>query len=369
MRTPMNGILGIAGLSTEITESEILQENMKKIRDSGEYLLGLINDTLDFQRIESGKLKLEPQIVDVNSFIANIADMVRSTAEKKKIDFQIVNQGARFDCYVRIDPLRMKQVLVNLLSNAVKFTKENGKVQLIVECLDRTESTVHDKITVCDTGVGMSQEFIDKSLFQPFAQEQNEMSLVYAGSGLGLSIVKSLVELMGATIEVKSTLGKGTTFAIDVTFERVDSSEAVQQLSTKDDHREAVKEKLAGKRLLLCEDHPLNAEIAIKILENAGCLVDWARDGQEGVDSFQASETGYYSAVLMDIRMPRMDGLQAAQAIRGLHRVDAQLIPIIAMTANAYEEDIRRSAKAGMNAHLAKPIEPEKLYEALAEQI
>ena len=366
MRTPMNGILGIAGLSADESDTAVLKANIAKIETSGKYLLGLINDTLDFQRIESGKLTLEPEIVRCSDVVQAAMDMVRPTMEKKHIRFHAVNHNVMLDCMIRVDPVRIKQVFINLVSNAVKFTPDGGEIFFEYECLERKEMISRDRFTIRDTGIGMSEHFIKNRIFKPFEQEHNAVSGQYAGSGLGLSIVKRLVDLMGGTITVESELGAGTTFVVCLDIERVrqeEAEEAAVHLAMK---QSDVLQRLHGRSILLAEDHPLNAEIAMRLLEKAGCQATWAKDGKECVELYKDAAKGTFDAILMDIRMPVMDGLAAAREIRKLGQADAGTIPIIAMTANAYDEDVKKSLEAGMNTHLAKPIEPEKMYEAIA---
>ncbi|MDD3368500.1 MAG: response regulator [Lachnospiraceae bacterium] len=367
MRTPMNGILGIAGLSTEEADPQVLQDNIMKIRSSGEYLLGLINDTLDFQKIESGRLTIEPQIIYAKDLLTGIVNLIKNTAEEKGVTFRVVNKNADLGTYIKADPMRMKQIFVNLLSNAVKFTPKGGTVELGFELLSRDGRISHDLVTITDTGIGMSKEFLEKGIFKPFSPEYNTVTASYAGTGLGLSIAKRLVELMGGTIFVESEQGVGTKFTVAIDFERVEASEVTQTASEDAQKQSAARGGLRGKKILLAEDHPLNAEIATKLLKKAGCEVTWAQNGEECLETYSSSETKQYDIILMDIRMPLMDGLETAKAIRALDRADAGEIPIIAMTANAYEDDIKLSLAAGMNGHLAKPIDPKALYEKIAE--
>ncbi|MDD3794548.1 MAG: PAS domain-containing protein [Lachnospiraceae bacterium] len=369
MRTPMNGILGLASLSEGEEDVKVLKENIAKIRTSGEYLLGLINDTLDFQKIESGKMKIVPQVVECSSFIGDMLEMVKISAREKQIIFkEEVDYQAIFG-YVRIDPIRMKQVFLNLLSNAIKFTPEQGTVCFRVVCGKMEGNVKHPTFFIEDTGIGMSEEFLQHKIFQSFTQEYNQMSAQYAGSGLGLSIVKKLVDMMGGTIEVASALGKGTVFTIHMGVEAVDARDVEDQVISKTDQKNSAQASLRGRHILLIEDHALNAEIAKRLLQKAGCRVTWAENGQIGMTKFMESELEFYDAILMDIRMPVMDGLTAARSIRNLPRRDAGTVPILAMTANAYEEDVKKSKDAGMNDHLSKPIEPQKLYEALENWI
>ncbi len=235
------------------------------------------------------------------------------------------------------------------------------------EVLERKGNIVHDRITVTDTGIGMSREFIENDAFKPFSQEHNALTDSYAGSGMGLAIVKSLVEMMGATISVESELGTGTKFTIDIHFECVAApSKSEEETKKIIQTKTAVKvPDLSGKQLLLAEDHPLNAEITMRIIKKAGGCVVWTKDGEECVETFKSSKINTYAAILMDIRMPNMDGLEAAKSIRSLEREDAENIPIIAMSANAYDEDMKKSIEAGMNEHLPKPVNPSVLYENL----
>lgn len=369
MRTPMNGILGLVELASPQDTKEELLHSLDKIGQSGQYLLGLINDTLDFQKIESGRLELNLEIVNCRNIFDNIIDMIKKMADDKGVDFIITNRNTNLDWYIRVDALRISQILMNLLSNAVKFTPKGGVVELEFECIGKDGMISHDVIHIRDNGVGMSEDFVRNKLFHPFMQETNEMSKYYAGSGLGLSIVKSLVELMGGRIEAESELGKGTTFTVYLDFERVDRKEALEYSKEKIQKKEDSTEVLYGKRILLVEDHPLNAEVARRILEKAGCHVCWKQDGKQAVDEFAAAAAYFYDAVLMDIRMPKMDGFEATRHIRSSQKEDASTIPIIAMTANAFDTDREESLKAGMNAHLSKPIDQKILYHTLAEQI
>ncbi|MDD3409814.1 MAG: ATP-binding protein [Eubacteriales bacterium] len=367
MRTPMNGILGLAALSEDEQDPAVLRDNIRRIRESGDYLLSLINDTLDFQRIESGKLTLDQRVVDAQRVLDAVMDVVRPSMEQKKIRFSVVNTSVDLSWNARLDEMRFKQVLINLLSNAVKFTPEGGEVSFSFGCLGREGMLSHTYLRVSDNGIGMSEEFVRSRLFKPFSQESSAVSTQYVGSGLGLSIVKSLVELMGGRIEVESAPGKGSTFTVYLDFERVPRDEADPLLSSVSRQAEHAERRLAGWRVLLAEDHPLNAEIAKRMLSKAGCEVTWARDGRECLRQFEQSAPGAFDAVLMDVRMPVMDGLSAARAMRALPRADAKAIPIIAITANAYETDVQNCRDAGMNAHLSKPIDVSQLYHTLCD--
>lgn len=358
LRTPMNAILGLSNLGLEAENMDDVIDCLRKISNSGQYLLSLINDTLDVSRIEQKGLTLKPQIVFSEDLLNSIVEPIKVLALQKNIDFVVHAEHIEHQ-YLYTDGMRVRQVFSNLLSNAVKFTPERGRVELRCYCVAREGSLAKCKIVVKDNGIGMSPEFLEK-IYEPFEQESNEVTPVYQGSGLGMTIVKSLVEMMNGRIEVKSEQGKGTEYTVYLDFQQTEGpqTEIVPQDSTEADIR--------GMQVLLVEDHPLNAEIAIRILEKEGCLVDHAKDGAEGVERFKQSDIGYYEAVLMDIRMPNMDGLQAAAVIRNLDREDAKSIPIIAMTANAYNEDREKSLAAGMDHHLTKPIVPKSLYAVLS---
>ena len=269
-----------------------------------------------------------------------------------------------------MDRLRFEQIIFNLLTNAVKFTPSGGRVELRMEFTNKTENRVSERISICDNGIGMSPQFM-QHMYEPFAQEHSTLIRRTDGSGLGLTIVKKLVELMGGTIQCNSEQGKGTEFIIDIELLICEGEKLQNPVSkvAEEKQQEDSSYHLAGKRVLLCEDHPLNTQIAKKLLEKQGMLVDCAENGEEGVQAFVRSKTGDYAAILMDIRMPVMDGLTAAERIRNTQREDALTVPIIAMTANAYEEDKEKSRAAGMNEHLAKPIEPKVLYDTLEKNI
>lgn len=367
MRTPMNGILGLTALSKDETDVNVLKENMSKIDQSGNYLLGLINDTLDFQKIESGHLTLEPQVVSTHKLVNNVLMMVRLEAEKKDIQLNFRNEEADLNTMVRVDPMRVRQIFFNILSNAVKFTQPGGTIEVSFKCTGHTGNIAHDVITITDTGIGMSEDFIVNHIFHPFSQEHSDVVTNYAGSGLGLSIVKKIVELMNGTITVESELGVGTKFTISIDFERVEDLEHINDEQVDERTKDERKALLKKKKILLTEDHPLNAEIAKKLLEKMECIVTWAQDGLEAVKVFEESDLNEFDVILMDIRMPNMDGIEATKTIRSLEREDAQTIPIIAMTANAYEEDVKKSLDAGMNAHIAKPINPTIMIDTIVD--
>jgi signal transduction histidine kinase/CheY-like chemotaxis protein len=369
MRTPMNGILGLADLSEDETDIAVLKSNISKIKQSGEYLLGLINDTLDLQKIESGRMVLEPQIVATRELVNNVLMMTQLECKKKNIALKMIVENADLDCLVNVDPMRMKQIFFNILSNAVKFTEPGGIIKVCFKCVGHTGNIAHDVITITDTGVGMSKEFLEHQLFQPFSQEHSEIVANYSGSGLGLSIAKKLIGLMHGNIAVESALGEGTKVIVTVDFERAEKSDVQKKIEQLEIHEAEVKGILAGKKILLAEDHPLNAEIVKRLLEKNGCIIEWSKNGQECCQKFAASGEGEFALILMDIRMPKMDGLEATRRIRKFSRGDAVSIPIIAMTANAYVTDVKNCLDAGMNAHIAKPINPHLMYITIAQYL
>lgn len=367
LRTPMNGILGLAELSKNETNVETLQTNISKIKESGKYLLSLINDTLDWQKIESGRLVLDERITPMNDIIENVKDIITPAASAKNISFTIINHNADFNYYVKLDAVRLKQIFINLLSNAVNFTPKGGKVIFDFTCTKRGAKKSHCCIKVIDTGCGMSKEFIQNGLYKPFSQEHDSTNANYSGTGLGLSIVKRLIQIMKGSIDVESVLGGGTTFSINLDFERVEKDTACNTNKQNEKKQISIKEKLLKKNILLVEDQPLNAEIAKALLEKMGCIVTWANNGKEAVNIFSDSKTNSFDAILMDVRMPLMNGLDATKTIRMLQRQDAASVPIIAMTANAYDEDVNNCLNAGMNEHISKPFEPAKLFETIAK--
>lgn len=367
MRTPMNAIISFSSKEMlEGADDARRDEYLGKIHSSGEYLLGLINEVLDMTKIESNKVDLHFEEIKADTICETVIPMVEKLALKNHVTFQDTIELPD-DLYLKVDTQHLNQILINLLSNAVKFTPEGGTVRLEIsqyEKVDRSDK-VYCTIIVEDTGIGMSDAFMEK-LYTPFEQEHEGEG----GTGLGLSITKKLVELMGGTIQCSSELGTGTKFMLTIALDKIAKSDKeIAQKTMEPQTQTGSEDHLEGKRILLCEDHPLNTQIAMRLLERKGMIVDTASNGRIGVERFAQSKAFYYDAVLMDIRMPEMTGLEAADAIRHLDRADAKIIPIIAMTANAFEEDIRKSRAAGMNEHLSKPIEPDKLYHALNKLI
>ncbi len=357
IRTPMNGVIGLTNLTLDLPEvTGEARANLVAMKSASSYLLSLINDTLDMNRIESNKLTLNPEDIRAAELIAEVNASIVPMMREKHIDFQIKKINTR-PTTARMDRVRFQQIFINILSNAAKFTPEGGKIEWIIECLSRDEKYSRMKFTVSDSGIGISREFLPK-IFEPFEQEHRDISPNYTGTGLGMPIVKNLVEKMNGRIEVTSVLGAGTNVIVYLDFERVDSAQAGEESPTSS-------ADLSGRRILVCEDHPLNMQIVRRLLEKNGVLVTSATDGREGVEAFANSLPGFFDAILMDIRMPVMDGLEAARNIRRQPRRDAARIPIIAMTANAFDDDIKKSKEAGMDAHITKPFDPKRLCREL----
>jgi len=360
MRTPLNAILGFAALAEmDGTDEADRRSYIAKIRTSGTLLLDLINDTLTISKANSGKLELKLKPVRPRELFESIIVPIRQSAAKKNITFT-ADFGGALDRTVLADELSLQKILLNLLSNAVKYTPEGGRVSVRFFNDPPDGPDPESVLVVSDNGIGISPDFLPH-VFDPFAQERRR-GYESLGTGLGLSIVKQLVDLMGGTIQVQSEVGRGSTFTVRLHLAAAPSGE------TAEPGRPPVREGAAPvRRVLLCEDNALNREIAQALLKNEGISADAAEDGGEGVRLFAASGAGTYDAILMDLRMPVMDGYQATRAIRALNREDAKTVPIIAMTADAFEEDVQRCLEAGMNAHIAKPFDPETLYRTLSE--
>ncbi len=364
MRTPLNGILGFTRLAQEATGKKQLKDYLNKIMISGEFLLDLINDTLDLSKIESGNIIITPAKINNNELLESLLTPVRASAEAKHINL-VVNRDQEDDHTVFVDELHFRKIFLNLLSNAIKFTNPGGTVTFDIRRIDEVQSgyPVNVRIQVIDNGTGMSPEFIPK-MFEPFTQETaNDAVANNMGTGLGLNIVHHLVELMHGTIEVESTLGKGSCFTVYLNIPIVEGDATPKQLTDEGPI------DLDGKTVLLCEDHPLNQEIVKTLLRKKRMEVLTAENGLLGAQTFAQSNPGEIHAILMDIRMPIMNGLEATKNIRALSHPNAQKIPIIALTANAYEDDVQAALDAGMNSHLSKPIEPLKLYQTLSKLI
>jgi signal transduction histidine kinase/ABC-type amino acid transport substrate-binding protein/BarA-like signal transduction histidine kinase len=369
IRTPMNAIIGFAALAkTHIDQKDRVEDYLNKISAAGSHLLSLINDVLDMSRIESGRMHLEQTRCNLAEMINNLSSVTIFDRKEKDLKFFMDLTGAA-DQVVYADRLRLNQVLLNLLSNAIKFTKPGGSIWLWVK--ERPGSTDERPIYefgVKDTGIGMSESFIEH-IFEPFERERTSTVSGIQGTGLGMSITKNIVEMMGGTIDVVSKMGEGSTFTVRIPLRTAEGPEAGQPVQQAEQEvlaeTDARRSHLFGQRVLLVEDNALNREIAVDILSEAGLIVEEAEDGQIAVEKLLEKGAGYYTLVLMDIQMPVMDGYTAARTIRGFEDPELAEIPIIAMTANAFAEDREKAMEAGMNAHIAKPVDVEKLLDTI----
>ena len=354
IRTPMNAIIGITTLmKNELHEPEKLAEHLSKLESSGQLLLGIINDILDMSRIESGKTTLNVEKMNLPQQVSQLDSIIRQQAGQRRQSFTVSTDLQHEN--VLGDPNRLNQVLMNILSNAVKYTPTGGHIRLEVEELPRNEHYARYRFVVQDDGIGMSEAF-QKTLFDPFTREEKSGTNKVQGTGLGMAITKSVVDLMGGSISVESATGKGTRFEVVLEFPIDTEADAVQQVQALPEEEEAAS-PLSGMRFLCAEDNAINAEILEMLLEakGAGCTI--CSNGQEIVDAFASVKPGDYDMILMDIQMPVMDGLEATRRIRSSENPLGRTIPILAMTANAFLEDMQKSKEAGMDEHLSKPVD------------
>lgn len=365
IRTPLNGIMGMAYIASKETNPSKTAECLKNINISSQFLLGLVNDVLDMSKAESGKIILQPEPYTCEEFTEYLQAVIGRLCEEKGLHFHMEIPTKVLDAAPLMDKLRINQIYFNLMSNAIKFTPPNGTITFRIRWHKVGGKRLWIETTVSDTGVGISKHF-QKEMFQPFSQELRNDTADNRGSGLGLSIVKRLVDLMGGTINVTSDIDQGTTFVVTIEYDCV-PIKSLQPVPLKEDTADDA--ILANKHILLCEDHPMNQDIAKTILMTKGMIVETANDGQQGVNIFTASSVNHFDAILMDIRMPLLDGYATTKAIRALPRDDAATIPILAMTADAFPEDVKKCFASGMNGHISKPINPTALFTALANTI
>lgn len=358
LRTPLNAIIGFTELALRSDSYDETREHLTRIQTSAAYMQNILNDCLDMNRIGNGKMKLFLEPVSYEELMYGIRTLLLMRAEKKKVSL-IFSQSAVNQRRIMIDVLHLQQVLMTLVDNAIKFTPEGGTIECITEALIPVDGYLPVNFIVRDNGIGMSQEFVSKHLFHEFEQE-NPGEGENQGTGLGLFIAQHLIRLMDGTITCKSRKGVGTEFQISMLCRIVSDMPQVPHMNEDD-------EILRGKRVLICEDHKINAMLVEKMLEKKEVLSEWAKNGKIGCEMFEAHEPGYYDAIIMDLRMPVQNGADAACYIRSLKRADSSNIPIIAMTASAFPEDLASCRKAGMNEYLAKPIEPEQIYMLLSK--
>ena len=367
IRTPMNAIIGFATLALDdIRDGKKVEDYLSKILSSSKHLLGLINDILDMSRIESGKVVLEEQETDLVTTLQELQSIMEGQAKERKLKLHVDYSNLR-DRHVYCDKTRLNQVMFNLLANAVKFTSEGGSIWLTMSQLEPTyevEDRAIYEIRVKDTGIGIGKEFI-KHIFEPFERERTSTVSKIQGTGLGMAITKNIVDMMGGTIEVESQKGVGTEFIIRLELRlQAEAGAANEEGAKQHSHAEGVAE-FAGKRLLLAEDNELNREIACMLLSKYGFVIDTAENGQEAVDLVAASAPDYYDLVLMDIQMPVMDGHEATRRIRNLKDKELAKVPVVAMTANAFDEDRKAAKECGMNGFISKPINMQEVVQAL----
>lgn len=370
IRTPMNGIVGMSTIAMQnIDNTDKIKDCLEKVIMSSKHLLALINDVLDMSKIESGKVELRHESFNFRAFLQDFENLYGEQAKSKGISYETILAS---DLEVQIigDSLRLNQVLSNLLSNALKFTPAKGMIKLRVSKTSEDQENVYLRFEVIDTGCGIAEENYDK-IFESFEQENVDVTYKYGGTGLGLSIVKRFTGLMGGGIHVTSVQGSGSTFTVDLPFGKIKESGKPTRFSDINGRNDLAKDCYAvdydfkGKRILLVEDNELNREIAEELIGVTGASVESAEDGVQAVEMFKESAEGYYDLILMDVQMPHMDGYEATRCIRALGRSDAQKVPIFAMTANAFAEDVQKSREAGMNAHISKPLNIRAVYKQM----
>ncbi|MBR3349919.1 MAG: response regulator, partial [Solobacterium sp.] len=365
IRTPMNAIIGFTNLARKETEPAKIHGYLEKIDSSSQHLLALINDILEMSRIENGGIELDYEPLDLCAVFEEIKDLFSEQMRQKRMDFQ-VHTGQIRNRYVWCDRNNLNHVLLNILSNAYKFTPDGGTITLsLMETGGGEGGYGSYEIRVQDNGIGMSKEFAEK-MFIAFERERTSTDSGMEGTGLGMSITKSILDLMGAAIDVLTAPGSGTTIIIRIKLKLAEADDVLSQDATEGgdgnpDTEVEAEMAFTGKRILLVEDNAINMEIASMLLSQAGFIVEWAENGKTALDMVSSSQPGYYDVILMDIQMPVMDGYEATRAIRALDNPELAGIPILAMTANAFKEDEQAAERAGMQGHIAKPIDIQKM--------
>ena len=360
MRTPLNGIIGLMDICMKHPEDRTLVDSSRlKARVAADHLLSLINDTLEMSKLENEETKISKEDFYLPDLLHEVETIAQMMADKECITIHFMDDPYSIP-YPNLtgSSLRVKQIFLNLITNSIKYNRKNGSVDCFLKEEKQSDNRVLVDVTIKDTGIGMSEDFL-KNIFQPFVQADQGARSHYKGTGLGMAIVKELLDRMDGTIQIDSVENQGTFIHVVIPFEIAEEPAVVQEMS------ELPKENLSGCRILLAEDNELNREIAAFLLKDEGISVTEAEDGQQAVECFLKMPEGYYDAVLMDIMMPVMDGYQAARAIRGSGKKDAEMIPIIAITANAFAEDKRKTMEAGMDAHLSKPINVPELMDTI----
>ncbi len=391
IRTPMNAIIGLNSIAMEEPSISVaVKEHLVKINSSAHHLLDIINDILDMTRIESGSLEIKNEDFSLADCMVYVNNIIGSQCRSKGLAYEY-RAAEGVEGWYCGDAVKLKQVLINILGNSVKFTPEGGTIRLLIEKKSRFNGQATLVFTIADTGIGISEEFLPH-IFDAFSKEDLSMTTKYGSTGLGMAITKSIVNHMNGQIDVKSKKGKGTTFTVTLTLAESDKGGAnggraksasgtkpvdgarLDGAAKASDAKSIVPEEerladLTGRHVLLAEDMEINADIVVMMLKRHNVEADVAQNGKMAVQLYMDHPEGYYDAILMDMRMPEMDGLEATQHIRASGRADAARIPIVALTANAFEEDVKRSMQAGLNAHLSKPVEPELLFHTLGRLI
>lgn len=364
IRTPMNAIIGFSRLAENHLESpERLQDYISKIQVCGNKMLAIIDNVLELSRIESGKSQLEVEAIEAGSVFDTCVIMVQPELDKKNLKLTIRKD---IECpYLYMDSTRVTEIVLNLISNAIKYTGEGGKIDCtITQKAHEKEGWIVQVLSIADNGIGMSEEY-QEHIYESFSRERSSTASGVEGTGLGMGIVKKLIDMMDGTIDMNSKLGQGTEFILEIPCKKA----SFEETQPKRAEEVADRTKLEGKRILLAEDNDLNAEIAIELLSEVGLLVDRAENGVKCLEMLKNSQPGYYSLILMDVQMPVLDGYEATQKIRKFKDLGKACIPIIAMTANAFAEDKAKALEVGMNEHVAKPIDMSKLIPTLEKYL
>jgi len=366
IRTPMNAIIGLTNIVQRNLEDaqqgqsfdmDEVKDHVKQIEASSQHLLCLLNDILDISKIEAGKIALSTETVDLRRLVDTVTSIIKPRCDEKNIVFETFLDVFSPSTFIT-DSLRLRQVLINLLGNAVKFSPQKGRVEFHIHRKDRREGRTLVEFIVRDTGIGISPEEM-AAIFQPFEQASGKITRNYGGTGLGLTISRHIVQLFGGDIAVKSEVGQGSEFSFAIWLKETEKSQPEEEAVSDPS------DKFIGKKVLLVDDVDLNRKVAKAMLKRTGIAIDEAEDGLEAVRWFEESPENDYDIILMDVQMPNMDGYEASLAIRALDRPDAGRVPIVALTANAFKEDIDKALKAGMNDHIAKPVKMDKLVEVL----
>ena len=368
IRTPMNAIVGFSQLLLRHdNQPEKVRKYAEKIVVSSQHLLGLINDVLDMSKIESGKTSLNLSNVNLADVVVEIDSIIRPQTKKRNQTFVIKSDEAKLG-YIKADKIRLNQILLNILSNAVKYTPEGGNITFEIKGIKNTGSQfAHYSFIISDNGIGMSSEYI-KDIFKPFTREESSVVENIQGTGLGMPITKSLVDLMGGTINIDSVKGEGTTFEVMLEF-GIPDVEEFHEFKMEKNSNEGGRGVLVGKNFLVAEDNVINAEMLKELLRTEGATCDFAKDGRSVVNTFSKSSPGQYDMIFMDVQMPNMDGYEATRAIRQLEHPDAKNIPIVALTADAFTKDVNSAVESGMNGHIAKPVDVERIKEIVGSLV